>query len=132
MTRLAVQAYRRPVTDDDLAGPMAFYDEAAAEAGFEVGVRMALQAILSSPSFIFRLERAPANAEPGESYRLSDIDLASRLSFFLWATVPDAELLEAARAGRFSDPAVLEAQVTAHALRTRVQRRSRRASPHSG
>ncbi len=111
VTRLAVQAYRRPVTDDDLAGPMAFYDEAAAEAGFEVGVRMALQAILSSPSFIFRLERAPANAEPGESYRLSDIDLASRLSFFLWATVPDAELLEAARAGRLSDPAVLEAQV---------------------
>jgi len=111
VTRLAVKAYRRPATDEDLAGPMAFYDEAAAEAGFEVGVRMALQAILSSPSFIFRLERVPAEAEPGESYRLSDIDLASRLSFFLWATVPDAELLEGARTGRLSDPAVLEAQV---------------------
>ena len=111
VTRIAVQAYRRPVTDDDLAGPMAFYDEAVEQAGFEVGVRMALQAILSSPSFIFRLERVPTSAEPGESYRLSDIDLASRLSFFLWATVPDAELLEAARAGRLSEPAALEAQV---------------------
>ena len=111
VTRLAAKAYRRPVTDEDLAGPMAFYDEAVEEGGFEVGVRMALQAILSSPSFIFRLERVPEAAEPGESYRLSDIDLASRLSFFLWATVPDAELIDAARAGRLSDPAVLEAQV---------------------
>ena len=111
VTRLATRAYRRPVTDEDLAGPMSFYDDAADEGGFEVGVRMALQAILSSPSFIFRLERVPSEADPGESYRLSDIDLASRLSFFLWATVPDAELLDAARAGRLSEPAVLEAQV---------------------
>ena len=111
VTRLAARAYRRPVTDEDLAGPMAFYDEAAAEGGFEVGVRMALQAILSSPSFIFRLERVPEAAEAGESYSLSDIDLASRLSFFLWATVPDVELLAAARAGRLSEPAVLESQV---------------------
>ncbi len=111
VTRLAVKAYRRPVTDEDLAGPMAFYDQAAQEDGFEVGVRMALQAILSSPSFIFRLERVPGEAEPGESYLLSDIDLASRLSFFLWATVPDAELLEAARTERLSEPALLEEQV---------------------
>ena len=109
--RLAARAYRRPATDEDLAGPMAFYDAAVQADGFEVGVRMALQAILASPSFIFRLERVPSNAEPGASYRLSDMDLASRLSFFLWATVPDAELLEAARTGRLSDPRVLEAQV---------------------
>ena len=111
VTRLAVRAYRRPVTDEDLAGPMAFYDQAVREGGFEVGVRMALQAILASPSFIFRLERVPSEAEPGESYRLSDTDLASRLSFFLWATVPDGELLDAARAGRLSEAATLEAQV---------------------
>ena len=111
MSRLAVKAYRRPVAEDDLAGPMSFYDEAAASEGFEVGVRMALQAILANPSFIFRLERAPSDAAPGESYPLSDVDLASRLSFFLWATAPDAELLEEAQAGRLSQPAVLEAQV---------------------
>ena len=111
VTRLAARAYRRPVTDEDLAGPMAFYDEAVEEGGFEVGVRMALQAVLSSPSFIFRLERVPEAVEPGESYRLSDIDLASRLSFFLWATVPDTELLDAARAERLSEPAELQAQV---------------------
>ena len=111
VTRLATRAYRRPVKDEDLAGPLSFYDEAVDEGGFEVGVRMALQAILSSPSFIFRLERVPSEADPGESYRLSDIDLASRLSFFLWATVPDAQLLADARAGRLSEPAVLEAQV---------------------
>ena len=109
--RLAVRAYRRPVTDEDVAGPMAFYDAAVGADGFEVGVRMALQAILASPSFIFRLERVPGNAEPGTSYRLSDMDLASRLSFFLWATVPDVELLDVARTGRLSDRRVLEAQV---------------------
>ena len=111
VTRLAVKAYRRPVTDEDLAGPMSFYDEAVERGDFEDGVRMALQAILSSPSFIFRLERAPSEAVPGRSYRLSDIDLASRLSFFLWATVPDEELLDAARTGRLSEPGALEAQV---------------------
>ena len=109
--RLAVRAYRRPVTDEDAAGPMAFYDAAAHEDGFEVGVRMALQAILASPSFIFRLERVPSNTEPGASYRLSDMDLASRLSFFLWATVPDMELLDAARTGQLSENRVLETQV---------------------
>ena len=111
VTRLAVQAYRRSVDDDDLAGPMAFYDAAARAEGFEVGVRMAVQAILSNPSFIFRLERAPSDAVAGASYPLADIDLASRLSFFLWATVPDAALLEAARAGRLSSPEGMETEV---------------------
>ena len=111
VTRLAREAYRRPVTAEDLAGPMAFYDVAAAEAGFEIGVRTALQAILASPSFIFRLEQAPPEAAFGESYRITDVDLASRLSFFLWAASPDDELLTMAAEGRLSNPAVLEAQV---------------------
>ena len=111
VTRLAREAYRRPVTDDDLAGPMAFYERAAAEDGFEIGVRTALQAILASPSFIFRLEQAPPAVPAGESYRIADVDLASRLSFFLWAASPDDELVTLAAEGRLSDPAVLESQV---------------------
>jgi hypothetical protein len=101
--RLATQAYRRPVADEDLAGPMEFYDEASASEGFEIGVRTALQAILASPFFIFRLETTPSTVDPGESYRLSDVDLASRLSFFLWGTGPDAELLGLAEQGRLTD-----------------------------
>ena len=111
VTRLAREAYRRPVTEADLAGPMSFYDGTAAEEGFEIGVRTALQAILASPSFIFRLERAPEETDGDASYAIGDLDLASRLSFFLWATIPDDELLDLAADGRLSDPAVLEAQV---------------------
>ena len=110
-TRLARAAYRRPVTEEDLAGPMAFYDQAAIEHGFEIGVRTALQAILASPSFSLRLEQAPTEAAPDESYRIADIDLASRLSFFLWAASPDDELLTLAAEKRLSDPDVLELQV---------------------
>jgi hypothetical protein len=90
---------------------MRFYDAAAAQEGFEAGVQMGLQAILVSPEFVFRLEREPAGTQAGEGYPLSDIDLATRLSFFLWATVPDEELLEVAGSGRLTDPEVLEAQV---------------------
>jgi hypothetical protein len=90
---------------------MSFYERAAAEGGFELGVRTGLQAILASPSFIFRLERQAPDASPGDTYRLADVDLASRLSFFLWSTGPDEELLETAVAGRLSDPGVLERQV---------------------
>ena len=111
VAQLAREAYRRPVTDEDLAGPMAFYDQAAAADGFEIGVRTALQAILAGPSFIFRLEQAPPGAAAGESYRIADIDLASRLSFFLWAASPDDELLTLATEERLSDPAVFESQV---------------------
>ncbi len=111
LTELATQAYRRPVTPQDVADVLYFYDEGAAEEGFELGVRQGLQSILVSPEFLFRLERAPASARPGESYRLSDVELATRLSFFLWATVPDEELLEIAESGRLSNPAVLEQQV---------------------
>lgn len=109
--RLATEAYRRPLAQEDLAGPMSFYDEGAAEGGFEIGVRTALQAILASPSFLFRMERVPEGAQPGEPYRLDDVALASRLSFFLWGLGPDEELRATAAAGRLSDDAVLEAQV---------------------
>lgn len=109
--RLATAAYRRPATESDLAGPMDFYEEAAATDGFEVGVRTALQAILANPAFIFRLEAEPADAEPGEPYRLRDVDLASRLSFFLWATTPDEELLRATDTGELSTEDGLARQV---------------------
>jgi len=111
LSRLAQEAYRRPVGSIELAGPMAFYEAAAGEEGFEVGVRTGLQAILASPSFIFRLEREPSGIRPGESYRLSDLDLATRLSFFLWATGPDDELLSIAAEGRLLQAGVLERQV---------------------
>jgi hypothetical protein len=90
---------------------MTFYNRAAADEGFEVGIRTALQAVLASPQFIFRLEEQPTDLRAGESYELSDLDLASRLSFFLWATSPDDELLTLAEEGRLSDRQVLERQV---------------------
>jgi hypothetical protein len=109
--RLAAQAYRRPVTGEDLAGLMELYDTGASEGGFEMGVRDALQGILASPSFVFRLELEPEGAVSSAGYRLSDVDLANRLSFMLWASGPDAELLKAATDGRLSNDAELERQV---------------------
>ena len=108
--RLASQAFRRPVDDGTVAEIMSFYDMEEAHAGFEVGVRTALEAILASPLFTFRLERQPTGAQAGSTYRLTDLDLASRLSFFLWGTLPDEELLRVAVEGRLGDPEVLEAQ----------------------
>jgi hypothetical protein len=109
--RLASQAYRRTLNDEDLEGLMGLYDEVAAQDGFEIGIRSALQTILANPQFLFRLEREPEGSTAGQSYRLSDTDLATRLSFFLWASGPDQELLDVAAAGRLSDRSVLEAQV---------------------
>ena len=107
--RLGARAYRRPFTDDDLAPLMAFYREGAA-GGFEAGIRTALQAMLASPDFIFRFEEPVAGAGPGQSYPISDIDLASRLSFFLWDTPPDDALRALAVSGQLGDSAVLDAQ----------------------
>src|SRR4029450_2008237 len=105
--RIASQAYRRPADGDDIAGLMKFYEQGRKEGGnFEAGLRMALQAILASPQFIFRLEEAPATAKPGQNYRITDFDLASRLSYFLWASVPDKELLDAAARGTLRNPIV--------------------------
>lgn len=111
ISKLASEAYRRPATTADLEGPMSFYTSAAAEGGFELGVRTALQAILASPAFLFRLEREPPQAISGENYRLGDFDLASRLSFFLWGTSPDRELLDLADQERLTDPSLLATQV---------------------
>ena len=111
VTRLATQAYRGPVSAGDLAGLMKFYEQGRADGDFETGIRMALQAILASPTFLFRLEEAPATLRAGEPYRLNDMDLASRLSFFLWGTVPDPELVKLAMDGGLSAPAAFDTQV---------------------
>jgi mono/diheme cytochrome c family protein len=108
--RLATDAYRRPVRDEEVDALMEFYRDGAARDGFEIGVRYALEAVLSSPFFVLRLEQEPEGVQPGETYVLSDYDLASRLSFFLWGAPPDDELLEAAADGRLRSPDGLEAE----------------------
>ena len=107
---LGAEAYRRPLATADIAELLSFYDSGAAEGGFEEGIRIALYAILASPEFVFRLERPAEARRPGESYRIDDLALASRLSFFLWGTPPDDELVTLASQRKLSDPEVLEAQ----------------------
>ena len=111
VSRLATQAYRRPVSAQDIEVLMGFYREGAVDGGFEVGIRTAVQGMLSSADFIFRLEQSPRSTNPGELYRVEDRDLASRLSFFLWGLPPDGELLDLAERGDLSDDDVLETQV---------------------
>jgi hypothetical protein len=110
LSELSKRAYRRPSNDEDMESLMTFYDIGRAENGFEGGIETAIQRILADPEFIFRTEVEPANVQPGQSYRLSDLELASRLSFFLWSAPPDEELLNLARQNRLRDPRVLEAQ----------------------
>ena len=109
--RLGTKAYRRPLTAHDREGLIGFYERGAKNGGFEEGVRMALQAMLASPYFVFRFEPLPANAVAGKDYQISDIDLATRLSFFLWGSIPDDSLLKLARLNKLSQPKILEAQV---------------------
>ncbi len=112
ITRVGSDAYRRPLTAEDRRGLMSLYDAGVANgAGFESGVRAALEGVLASPDFVFRFERAPTGVAPGSNYRLRDIDLASRLAFFLWSAPPDRALVNEAVAGRLSTPAVLKRQV---------------------
>ena len=111
ISRLAAQAYRRPVDDSDIASLTAFYNQGAVFGGFEGGIGTALQAILASPHFVFRMEETPEGVSPGEIYPVSNIDLASRLSFFLWAMPPDQELIDLAMRGELSDPTVIDGQV---------------------
>ncbi len=112
IAKLARKAYRRPVTQSDIENLVAFYQRGRNEGGsFESGIEAAIQLMLASPDFLFRFEQDPATTLPGGLYRVSDIDLASRLSFFLWSTIPDDELLGAASQGLLKDPAVLERQV---------------------
>ena len=111
LSNLARKAYRRPVTDKDLAPLMQFYNEGHQSSGFEGGIENAMVAMLSSAKFLYRVEPPPATAKPGSIYRLNGIELASRLSFFLWSSIPDEELLTLADQGKLSDPKVLDQQV---------------------
>jgi hypothetical protein len=109
---VARRAFRRPVDEQDIAAPMAFYDDERASGGsFDRGIHAALTRILVSPSFLFRVERDPVNATAGVPHPVSDVELASRLSFFLWSSIPDEELLALAEEGRLRDSGVLEGQV---------------------
>jgi hypothetical protein len=110
LSRVAAAAYRRPLTAADLRDLLAFYDADAKANGFEAGIRAALQAVLASPDFLFRFEPPRGPVRPGERYRVTDLALASRLSFFLWGAPPDQGLVELASRGRLSDPAVLREQ----------------------
>jgi hypothetical protein len=103
VSRLAAEAYRRALKPGDLESLMGFYTQGVEQGGFEGGIRMALQAILASPHFIFRFEEASADLEPGDTYQITDEALASRLAFFLWGSPPDAELIAAAEAGELTD-----------------------------
>ena len=110
LSRLALRAYRRPVTDAEVQTLVGFYKTGTREGGFYGGLQFGLERILADPSFLFRVERDPANAAPGSVYRIGDLELASRLSFFLWSSIPDEELLDLAVRGKLKDPAVLEQQ----------------------
>ena len=111
LTALMRRAYRRPVTERDLESPWEFYRRGRSEEGFEAGVEMALSSILVSPAFLFRVERDPAGISPKTAYRISDLELASRLSFFLWSSIPDDQLLDIAIRGDLRKPEVFESQV---------------------
>ena len=107
---LARRAFRAPVNETDMQPLLAFYRSGRQEGSFDLGIERALQLILASPKFVFRAERDPAELKPGSVHRVSDVELASRLSFFLWSSIPDDELLAEANAGRLKDPSVLERQ----------------------
>ena len=111
LSAIARRAYRRPVADDDVERLVTFYERGRAGGSFDTGVEMALRRLLVSPEFLFRVERDPEGVDAGESYRVSDLELASRLSFFLWSSIPDDELLDVAERRELSVPAVFEAQV---------------------
>jgi mono/diheme cytochrome c family protein len=108
---LAQRAYRRPVSDQDVAELLEYYEDGMQDGGFEGGIRSAITGLLASPFFLYRAERVPAGLRPGEVYTITDLELASKLSFFLWNSIPDEELLQTAIDGRLSEPSVLDRQV---------------------
>ena len=108
---LAKRAYRRPVSNDDIADLMQYYADGAKDGGFESGIRSGITGMLASPFFLYRGERVPAGMKPGEKYQITDLELASKLSFFLWNSIPDDELLNLASKNKLSDPATLNMQV---------------------
>jgi len=112
LSTLARRAYRRSSNSDDVQTLLRFYQSARATRDFDGSIRAALERVLVSPDFLFRIEVDPANVAPGEAYRISDVELASRLSFFLWSSIPDDQLLDLAIAGKLRQPAVLDQQVS--------------------
>jgi mono/diheme cytochrome c family protein len=108
---LAKRAYRRPVTNDDMAEIMQYYSDGVKQGGFESGIREGITGILASPFFLYRGERVPTGLKPGEKYAITDLELASKLSFFLWNSIPDDELLDVASRNKLSDPVTLQKQV---------------------
>ncbi len=111
LSTIAHRAYRGPVSSVDLQRIMRIFQETRRSGSFEAGIEAALVRILAAPRFVFRVERDPASVAPGTPYKLNDVELASRLSFFLWSSIPDDELLAVAEQGKLKDPAVFEAQV---------------------
>ena len=111
LSTLARHAFRRPVVDDDIEPLVALYRKGRNKGSFETGIEFALRGILIDPEFLFRIERDPVSVAPATAYRLSDVELASRLSFFLWSSIPDDELLDLAADGTLKDPAILQQQV---------------------
>ena len=121
LSNLARRAYRRPVTEADVETLLGFYEAGRERGSFDAGIQLALTRILVSPEFLVRIERAPADLAPGTVYRLSDLELASRLSFFLWSSIPDDELLDLAAGRKLQDPGILERQI----LRMLADKRSK-------
>ena len=112
LSRMTRRAFRRPATDQDAEMLLEFFRQGRSEGGsFDAGIQLALERLVVDPEFLFRIYREPAGVEPGDVYALDDVAVASRLSFFLWSSIPDEPLLELAEAGRLTDPAVLEQQV---------------------
>jgi cytochrome c551/c552 len=118
---LARQAYRRPVTENDIESLLSFYQKGRNDGNFDSGIRTALQAMIASPEFVFRFEKTPAGAVPGKNFRISDLELASRLSYFLWSSAPDEQLVAVASQGKLKDPVVFEKQVRRMLADTRSQ-----------
>jgi mono/diheme cytochrome c family protein len=112
LSTVAARAYRRPATDAEVETLMRFFKAGRSERDFDAGIQHGIERILAAPSFLFRVEREPAGLASGTAYRLADLDVASRLSFFLWSSIPDDALRQAAERGQLSDAAMLERQVT--------------------
>ena len=108
---LARQAYRRPISNTDVDYLINHYRAGREEGDFEAGIQMGVQAILGHPEFVFRFEKTPSNVPPGTNYQISDLELASRMAYFLWSSLPDEELLSLASEGRLAEPGILEQQV---------------------